>query len=119
MGRQIDIGENLMGNTEQVYECVEGLVRIRPGEIVYLESDRHQITIHTMGGDYHIYRRLREFEDELHEFGFLRIHKSFLVNMTNVRQIRRYAITLDNGISLPVSKMKYNEVKSRLKQGCC
>ncbi len=106
-----------MDNTEQAYECVEGLVRIRWDEIIYLESERHRITIHTMSGDYHIYRRLRDFEDSLCKSGFLRIHKSFLVNMIFVRQIRRYSITLDNGIVLPVSKMKFNEIKSRIKQG--
>ena len=103
-----------MGINEQAYECVEGLVRIRQNEIVYLESDGHRITIHTTGGDYHIYRRLGEFEDDLSESGFLRIHKSFLVNISFVRQIRRYSMTLENGIVLPVSKMKYMDIKKQI-----
>ena len=42
---------------------------------------------------------------------FVRIHKSYLVNMDCIRRIDRKELLLENGTVLPVSKSKYSYVK--------
>ena len=51
-------------------------------EIRYIETDkRHNIVIYTFGTEYKTRRRLDEVENDLKPYGFLRIHRSILINM--------------------------------------
>ena len=45
---------------------------------------------------------------------FLRCHQSYLVNPNYIVNIRRFKITLSNGIELPVPEKKYTLIKSRI-----
>ena len=45
------------------------------------------IVIHTKQGDHTVYARLNDMEDRLKPHGFLRIHKSFLVNWQYIYSI--------------------------------
>ena len=56
-------------------------------QILFLESDRRQIHLVTASEEHGYYGSLDEVQRELGE-RFLRCHKSFLVN---VEQIRRYS----------------------------
>ncbi len=57
---------------------------IAPSEIVYIESNRNRLTIHTVKENILYYGRLDEMESRLPEKSFLRCHQSFLVNMDRV-----------------------------------
>ena len=46
------------------------------------------------------------YEKKLHK-DFLRVHKSFLVNMQYIRRIEMKEVTLQDGTVLPVSKTRY------------
>ena len=51
-------------------------------EICYVETDKgHNVVIHTLKGNYITKRRLNYVEDDLKPYGFLRIHRSVLINM--------------------------------------
>lgn len=91
------------------------LMRIRLKEILYLESDRHEIKIYT-----HNYREktsyltvetLAQCEEKLRSFGFVRIHKSYLVNLYHVAKLEKNCLTLDCGKLLYISRYRYAEVK--------
>lgn len=58
-------------------------------------------------------KKLNEIEEELKEYGFLRIHQSFLVNMRYIQKISSYVLTLKNGKELSVPKSRYQEVKRK------
>ncbi len=55
-----------------------------PSEIVYIESNRNRLTIHTVKETIYYYGRLDELEEKLTEKSFLRCHQSYLVNMDRV-----------------------------------
>lgn len=57
---------------------------IAPSDIVYIESNRNLLTIHTVNEKVAYYGRLDEIEDRLASRRFLRCHHSFLVNMDRV-----------------------------------
>lgn len=57
---------------------------IVPSEIVYIESNRNLLTIHTVRETIPYYGRLDEMADKLQEKKFLRCHQSFLVNMDRI-----------------------------------
>jgi len=91
------------------------LMRIRLKEILYLESDRHEIKIYTHNykeeTNYLTIETLTQCEEKLQGFGFARIHKSYLVNLYHVAKLEKDCLTLDCGKLLYISRYRYAEVK--------
>ena len=58
-----------------------------------------------------MYGNLSDLEKRLKEYGFCRVHKSFLVNMQFAESIRRYWLTLVNGQEIPIPKDKFQWVR--------
>lgn len=80
---------------------------IANSQIRYIESNAHQLLIHTISGEVALYEKLDVYEKKLHK-DFLRVHKSFLVNMQYIRRIEMKEVTLQDGTVLPVSKTRYS-----------
>lgn len=60
---------------------------------------------------YQIYEKLDWVEEKLSGFHFLRIHKSYLVNMKHIRKINNYTAFLDTGEELPVPRSRFRAAK--------
>lgn len=80
------------------------------GSIVWVESQKR--TLHFVLQNYpyetlSCYMKLGELEDVLRDKGFLRIHKSFLVNLRHVAQIKNYTATLKDGRTLQTSRQNF------------
>ncbi len=86
--------------------------KIPSSQIRYLESKAHQIVIHTLSGEVTIYEKLDVYEKRLHK-DFVRIHKSFLVNMRYIRRIEMKEVTMQDGTVLPVSKARYSASRDK------
>lgn len=83
-------------------------------DILYLESEKHTVHIHMLCGNfdqYSCYSSLQSFEKKLHPLGFLRIQKSYLVNMRHIKKLQCSEVILENGLTLPVSGKNYSEIK--------
>lgn len=87
-------------------------------DILYLASDRRIIYLYTVrpisndGGD-HFYGKLDDLTKELEKEGFLRIQKSYLVNMAHIKKMNYDHVVLSNGKELSVSRKGYSEIKIR------
>lgn len=57
---------------------------IQPSEIVFIESNRNKLTIHTVRETIPYYGRMDEIACRLPQKQFLRCHQSFLVNMDRI-----------------------------------
>ena len=44
---------------------------------------------------------------------YLRVHKSFLVNVKYIAEIINYKVYLNDGVALPVPRERYQKVKER------
>lgn len=95
------------------FRFVEGNMCLRVEDIVYIETYRHKNMFYTTSGTYSIYRKMDELEEDLQGMGFVRTHRSFLVNMRYIEKINSYIVTLANGKELSVPKSRYPEVKRR------
>ena len=86
-------------------------------DILYLEVMQHCVTAFVQTGKstkkYSFYASLSELEQQLKSQGFLRIHKSYLVNMKHLKKFQCREATLDNGIILRVSEKSYAENKQK------
>lgn len=86
--------------------------------ILYIESQLRQVLIHVQKDSagkvikkYSCYAALSEMEKQLEPQGFLRIQKSYLVNMAHLQRFQCKEAMLDNGTILPVSEKYYAEQK--------
>ena len=98
---------------EQVVEFgfVEGNVRLKVDNIIYIETSKHKNVFYTAGETYSIYKKMDELEAELVGMGFVRIHQSFLINMRYIGKLSSYVMVLTTGKEISVSKSRYPEVK--------
>ena len=81
-------------------------------DILYFESNKRVLIVHTKGEDYSFYGKLDDIEDSLKNDNFIRIHQSFLVNAFKINSVSKTEVTLKNGDILPVSKSKASAVKN-------
>ena len=105
---------NKMQLRQVEFSFIEGKKKLYTDNILYVESSKHKsifFYLETKLIQYHIYEKLDHIEEILAPYGFLRIHKSFLVNMKHISKINNYTVFLDTGEELPVPKLKFREVK--------
>lgn len=98
---------------EQVVEFsfVEGDVRLKVDDLIYIETSRHKNVFYTVGRMYSIYKKMDELEEDLKGMDFVRIHQSFLINMRYIEKISSYVMILTTGKKISVPKSRYPEVK--------
>ena len=90
-------------------------------DILYIEARGHNAMIFTqktgknldLKKEYKVYSSLSKLEQQLSERGFLRIQKSYIINMRRLKLYRCNEALLDNGITLPVSEKAYSENKKK------
>lgn len=82
-------------------------------DIIYIESYGRKIVYHTEDKEIEVYEKISDAENRLSGHDFLRIHKSYIVNLEHVQYIKSYAATLDNGIILPCSELKYKDIVAK------
>ena len=76
--------------------------------ILYIESFRNYIVIHTSISDYTLRYTLKKIHKKLGN-EFVQCHKSYLVNLNNVICIKENTIELKNEVTLPIgNKYKQN-----------
>ena len=78
-------------------------------DIFYFEINGRIIYVHTEKGILDYYGKIGDLEKELHDRGFFRCHKGFLVNLDHVGSYNRHEVILDNGERIVIAKRRYNE----------
>ncbi|MDT8368569.1 MAG: LytTR family DNA-binding domain-containing protein [Longimicrobiales bacterium] len=94
-----------------------GIAPVKVSEIEYGEADGDYVHIHARGRVFMVRMRLKELEKRLGD-GFLRIHRSIVVNLNEVEAFEnhddsRLAAVLHNGHRLVVSRAVSIELRRR------
>lgn len=95
---------------EEYFEFFERgrLVRIAAESILFIESDRSRVKLYfTNGENREILARLDNVEQQL-ERGFVRCHKSFIVNLKYIAKYSSTEFTLMNGETVRISRSRQN-----------
>lgn len=92
------------------------LIRLNPYRIVYAESKGKLLEIHYENRSIELTCQISALEKELEGYGFIRIHKGYLVNYRFIFRINKEDLTLDSGVLLPVSRLRMQEVKSQYRR---
>ena len=115
------LGRYLMQALEKLSEAGDtlqlqtdgALLELPYSEILYLEVLGHSVSVVTETETYTINASLSSFEQQLENHGFLRVHKSYLVNMRHIKKFQCRELTLSNGAVLRVSEKSYAEQKRK------
>jgi two-component system LytT family response regulator len=105
---------------QRVVVKLAGKIRIIPiEEIHYLEAADDYVKIHTKEGSFLKNKTMGHFENILNKGLFVRTHRSFMVNITQITRIDPYEkdnhlAILKSGSRVPVSKSGYAKLKSVL-----
>jgi two-component system LytT family response regulator len=78
-------------------------------DVVWIEADGDYARVHVDGGDHLVSERMKHLERRLDPARFVRIHRSRIVNVDRVRELRHlshgdYEVTLDDDTPLRVSR---------------
>ncbi len=87
-------------------------------ELDWVQADGNYVTLHTRQGAYPLRRNISSLADELAPKGFLRVHRSALVNRASITRLYRVAgqwrVALESGDSAPVSRRRIQDIKAKL-----
>lgn len=83
-------------------------------DILYVEALRKYTRVYVCKEGQPLFdgRSIREWKEEVAEYGFAMSHKSYLVNLGRVRQVES-DVLLDEGARVPVSRRLRNEFKEQ------
>ena len=96
------------------FRFLEEIKSISLNSIIYLESNGHKLIFYIWENElrkYTMYGVLKDLTEEVLGGSFIKIHKSYSINMFHIIKLCRYQVTLLNGVTLPVSKNRYNEIE--------
>jgi two-component system LytT family response regulator len=88
-------------------------------EVIMLEAADDYVKIHTKTGVYLKKKTMASFEQNLPETQFVRVHRSYIVNISEITRIdpmekENHVALLKSGARVPVSKSGYQKLKSCL-----
>lgn len=83
-------------------------------DIKYFEFKTHYINVVCNDEIIRIYGTLREYEEQIGNNGFIRIHKSYLVNFRYIHSVEKNIVFLSSGEELPLSRYRANETKMKM-----
>jgi DNA-binding LytR/AlgR family response regulator len=89
------------------------LVKLNPDDIVFIESMRDYVKFVTAGQKYVTYSTLKNLEEKLNKATFMKVHRSYIVNINKIDDIRGNTIYLQ-GNQIPIGKGHKDEVLKRL-----
>jgi DNA-binding LytR/AlgR family response regulator len=81
------------------------IIRINFNDIIYIQGMSEYVKIHlTNSKSIMSLLSLKSLENQLPEIMFIRVHKSYIVNLQKINAIERNVIHYDDGTIIPVSQ---------------
>mgnify|MGYP002508143145 FL=1 len=110
-----DISQELRGRTERSIVVAEPhskrLYTFETRSLLYVEALAKDCRFVTAAGETILTARLMELEERLRPHGFVRCHRSYLVNCQYIFSIQKDTVTLDDRTELPVSRGRAGELR--------
>lgn len=94
------------------------LINISCRDIYFFEKQVNDVIIHTVNGQT-IYRQtIKELEKQLSDYGFIKSHEGYLVNIDYIYSIGTSEIILTNKVKIPISRKNVMRVKEAFLLRC-
>ena len=89
------------------------LVKINIPDIYFVEAKGDYISIKTESKNYIVHSTLKKIEDKLPSTLFLRIHRSFIINVSQIIDIEDNSVLIQKSV-IPISRSNKSELMKRL-----
>lgn len=89
------------------------IIRLKSSEVFYIEATGNYLKLHTSRGPIMYRQTVKEFIETLPDSIFIRIHKSYIVNLEHISRIEPFQLTVDNQ-KIPLSPNYKGEVWHKL-----
>ncbi|HET6256845.1 MAG TPA: LytTR family DNA-binding domain-containing protein [Puia sp.] len=89
------------------------LTKVRKDDILFLESMRDYVKFVTSAKNYVTYSTLKNMEEKLNGQTFLKVHRSYIVNLSKIDDIRGNTIYI-LGNQIPIGKGHKEDLEARL-----
>lgn len=111
------------GNPAEMRLCLptlKGFIVLKLDEIIYCEAERSYTVFHLSNNkNVTVSKPLVDYDSLLRDTSFLRIHKSYLINLVHVREYQRGEgglVIMSNGDEIEVSRRKKELFLNRVKE---
>ena len=105
--------EILLGRNRKIKVNIvrEGEHKLVLKDVIYIETEKHNILIHTKNGVKKCSNTMSDMEKVLPAKWFYRCHNSYIVNLDEVSTLKKTIIYMSNGDDVYISKRKIWEFK--------
>jgi DNA-binding LytR/AlgR family response regulator len=83
---------------------------LRTDDILYFESYGRKLKVATLERSYEYYHNISSLEKELDPIQFIFCHRSYVINLKNVKSVIKGSVIMKNGASIPVSAKRNQQV---------
>jgi DNA-binding LytR/AlgR family response regulator len=102
-------------------ETENGITYLSPNEIYFIEKQGREVVIHTKAENMKAFFTLTQLYEKLKQFSFFRTHKSYLVNLEHIKELRAwfsgsYNLIMNNQeqSEVPVSRNYVKELREKI-----
>lgn len=95
------------------FSTKEGTIIWKVEDIQYIEVYQHYVYVHSSDQSIKVRGSLDTYEKTFQKWGFIRIHKSYLVSYKHIYAINPTEVILTGQMKLPLSRRKNEEVKEK------
>lgn len=107
--------EAYQAKTNDIYVREDGrLVRVSCDEILFFENVGDYVRVKTSKGQHIIHGTLKSIDEKLNDARFLKIHRSFIINLDKIKDIEENSLVIEKTV-IPISRANKAELMGRLK----
>lgn len=99
-------------NAERISKALKSDIQLPEKDILYLQASGNYWELNTVNGRQLLRSTYEEIRKDFPEERFVRIHRSYIVNISAIEQLSSTKIRLTNGQELPVSRSYQSAVKN-------
>jgi DNA-binding LytR/AlgR family response regulator len=91
----------------------KNMVKVSIADILYVEAERNYCRIHCLSKEYLLVMTLKEMNQKLPSKFFFRLHRSYIVNITKIREVSLGHVVV-SGKVLPLAKELRSDLLARI-----
>lgn len=92
---------------------LNSMVKVSIKDILYIEAERNYCRIFSSSKEYLVVMTLREMDNKLPSKHFLRVHRSYIINISQVKEVATSHLVIERK-AIPISKSLKEELLKRL-----
>ena len=102
-------------NKDDIFIKADGkFIRLSYQDILYIESMGDYVKYFTMAKHYLTHSTLKAVEEKMNPNQFMKVHRSYIVNMSKIKDIQDNSIVIDSKV-IPISKSLKSDVMIRIR----